>query len=261
MKEAVQRFWDEHPCGTGDVSGPAAGTAAFFAALDARRYGLEPFIEQHARFSEHACRRVLEIGCGAGGDLARFARGGALVTGVDLSSRSLALTRRRLEIAGLEAELAVADAEALPFVDGSFDVVYAWGVLHHTPEPTRAMLEIFRVLTAGGHICIMLYHRRSLLALQAWVRYAAAVGRPWRSVTSVLAAHVESPGTRAYTRAEAVRLLEGAGFVGIGTEVIVTPWDARIGRRRFLPAWCRAVLPRSLGWFLVVHARRDAGPG
>lgn len=256
LKEAVRRFWDERPCGTGDVAGVAEGSAEFFDALDARRYLLEGFIERYARFADQAGRRVLEIGCGAGGDLLRFARAGARVTGVDLSPHSIALARRRFELVGLPADLRVADAEALPFPDGRFDLVYSWGVLHHTPDTPCALAEAARVLAPGGRACIMLYHRHSLFALQAWLRYAFGRGHPGRSVADVLAAHVESPGTKAYTRKEAARLLVAAGFAKPVVEPVLTPWDCRIGRRRFLPGWCRRILPEGLGWFLVLRAER-----
>lgn len=257
LKDEVRRFWDARPCGTSDIAGVAEASRAFFEALDIRRYALEPFIGQYACFAEQAGRRVLEIGCGAGSDLARFARGGGVVTGVDLSPRTVALARRRLALEGLTAELAVADAEALPFRDEWFDFVYSWGVLHHTPDTAQAVAEVYRVLVPGGRACVMLYHLRSLFALQAWVRYALLQGRPWHSASDVLAAHIESPGTKAYTVAEARALFDGAGFTEIVVETVLTPWDVRFGRRRFLPAWCRRFLPNRWGWFLVVCARRS----
>lgn len=258
LKEAVRQFWDAAPIGITEVTGMPEGTAAFFEAVDARRYALEPFIARYARFEEQAGRRVLEVGCGTGADLMRFARAGARVSGVDLSARSLALTRRRFELEALEADLHVADAEALPYPDARFDLVYSWGVLHHTPDTACAIAELCRVLVPGGRACVMLYHRASLFALQAWLRYALLGGRPWRGVAGVLAAHVESPGTKAYTRAEARALFEGGGFADVVLEPVLTVWDLRLTRRCFLPAWCRALIPDRLGWFLVVQARKPA---
>jgi len=258
LKRAVQAFWDAKPCGTADIADARAGTREGFRALDARRYALEPCIEASAAFERQAGRRVLEIGCGAGADLMRFAQAGARVTGVDLSPVSLDLTRRRFEVFGLTADLGVADAENLPFQDASFDLVYAWGVLHHTPETARAAAEVFRVMVPGGSARIMLYHRRSLFAVQAWIRYALVRGQPWRSMSEVLAASVESPGTRAYTVAEARDLFGRIGFANVHVRPVVTVWDARVGRRRFLPAWGRALLPDRFGWFLLVSAERRA---
>jgi len=79
----------------------------------------------------------LEVGCGVGTDLLQFARAGARVHGVDLSRQSVALAQRRLELYGFEAEIREADAEALPFEDETFDLVYSWGVIHHTPDPPK----------------------------------------------------------------------------------------------------------------------------
>ncbi len=106
-----------------------------------------------------------------------------------------------------------ADAEQLPFADQSFDLVYSWGVLHHTPDTGRAVEEVRRVLKVGGEARVMLYSRRSWVVLGLWLRYGLARGRPFRSATDLLSEHMESTGTKAYTTAElhdAVRrLLDG----------------------------------------------------
>ena len=258
LKQAVQEFWDAKPCGTADVVQARAGTMDGFRALDRRRYTLEPCIDAFAAFERQAGRRVLEIGCGAGADLMRFAQSGARATGVDLSPASVELTRRRLDAFGLSADVRVGDAERLPFPDGSFDLVYSWGVLHHTPETARAVAEGFRVLAPGGSARIMLYHRHSLFALQAWIVFALLRGKPWRSVSHVLAAHLESPGTHAYTVTEARDLFSATGFARVVVRPVLTVWDARVGRRRFLPAWCRAPLPDRWGWFLLISAERTS---
>lgn len=256
MGDEVRRFWDATPCGSADVSAHRKGSEAFFRALDDRRYGLEPFIELYARFTEQSGQRVLEVGCGPGSDLARFARAGGVVTGVDLSPGSLALARQRLALEGLTARLVVADAEALPFRDASFDYVYSWGVLHHARDTPRTVVESYRVLGPGGRACVMLYHRRSIFVLATWLRYALLRGRPWQSAREVLARHVESPGTKAYTREEARALFVDEGFAGVVVDPVLTPWDVRLGRRRFLPGWCRRLLPDRWGWFCVIRAVR-----
>lgn len=252
-KGRIRAFWDSTPCGLADVPN-TSDDAALFEALDRRRYGLEPFIEDYAQFNRYCGRRVLEIGCGLGADLLRFGRGGAHATGIDMSLRSARFAARRFDLAELPARVVVADAETLPFADERFDLVYSWGVLHHTPDIGRAVAEIYRVLVVGGEACIMLYNRRSVVAAQAWVRYALLGARPWRTLDSVLATHVESPGTQAFTARSATNLFQRAGFGTVTTEVIVTPWDGRVGRRIFLPIWCRSLIPRRFGWFLVVRA-------
>lgn len=247
-KETVRRYWDAAPCGTSDVAG--AEEVRKLRELERIRYEREPFIPRFARFEEARGKRLLEVGVGAGTDHLRFARAGALCTGVDLSEVSLETTRRRLLAEGLASDLRVADAEDLPFPDGSFELVYSWGVIHHTPDTPRAAREILRVLRPGGRFCVMVYNRHSLVAGQAWLMYAALRGQPTRSLADVLAHHVESPGTKGYTVAEALALFEGAREASI--ETVVTPYDMRVGRRRFLPQWIWRAVPGRVGWFHVV---------
>lgn len=254
VKERVRTYWDERPVGTADVAEDPA-TLDFFAALDARRYSLEPFIDRYARFEERAGMRLLEIGCGTGGDLVRFARSGSRAVGIDLSWRSIELARRRIRLVRVDAKVMVADAESLPFPNASFETVYSWGVLHHTPDVPRALSEIGRVLAPGGDACVMLYQRHSLFALQAWMRYALFRGRPLRTLTDVIASHVESPGTKAYTVDEAAMMFRRARLEIVRIDRIVTPWDLRVGRRRFLPRGVARSVPSAFGWFMVVEAR------
>jgi ubiquinone/menaquinone biosynthesis C-methylase UbiE len=247
-KEAVRRYWNAAPCGTPDVAD--AEEARKFRELERIRYEREPFISRFARFEESRGRRLLEVGVGAGTDHLRFARSGASCTGIDLSDVSLETTRRRLLAEGLASDLRVADVEDLPFPADSFDLAYSWGVIHHTPDTPRAALEILRVLRPGGRLCVMVYNRHSLVAGQAWLLHAALRGRPTRSLTDVLAHHMESPGTKGYTADEARALFRGARETSV--ETVVTPYDMRVGRRRFLPRWTQRAVPKRLGWFHVV---------
>ena len=251
-KDAVRRFWNEAPCGTRDVS--EADERAKFAELERQRDEREPFIAQYARFDDAKGKRLLEVGVGAGTDHIRFARAGAICTGIDLSETSLETTRRRFQLEGRSSDLRVGDCESLPFADASFDLVYSWGVIHHTPDTPRAAREILRVLRSGGRFCVMIYNRHSLLATQAWLMYGALRGKPTRRFRDVLANHVESPGTKGYTTREATELFAGARDVRV--ETVVTAYDMRIGRRRFLPQWTWSLVPSRLGWFHVVSGTK-----
>jgi SAM-dependent methyltransferase len=247
LKEQVRSFWEKDPCGSGHAKA-AEGTAEFFAQVEAARVDLEPFIAAYAGFDRSRGETVLEIGCGLGTDLIRFGRAGAQVTGVDLTEHSVQLVRTRLELEGLDGRIERADAESLPFEDGEFDHVYSWGVLHHTPNTERAIGEALRVLRPGGRLTIMLYARRSWVAWGYWVRHALLAGKPRRSVADVLASHMESPGTKAYTAGELREML--AGVDGLTIEHVATPYD-----RAF--AWRLADLTGSkLGWFVVVRGRK-----
>ena len=160
LKEQVREFWQAHPCGT-KFADAEAGTPEFFERVEEHRYRTEWHIPEAAGFAGARGLRVLEIGCGLGTDGAGFARAGARYTGVDLTEAAVSLARRRFELEGLPGEFRVADAEALPFADGAFDLVYSHGVLHHTPDTERAVREVRRVLRPGGRAVVMLYHRDS----------------------------------------------------------------------------------------------------
>lgn len=246
-KGRVQEFWEDEPCGSVHAEAPE-GTPEYFAQVEQRRNELEPFIPRFAEFESSRGMRLLEIGVGLGTDLIRFARAGAQVTGVDLTEHAVELVRRRLALEGLEGEVRVADAETLPFDDASFDRVYSWGVLHHTPRTEQAVQEALRVLRPDGEICVMLYSRHSWVAYKHWVRFALLEGRPRRSLADVLAAHMESEGTRGFKKDELREMFEGLDEVRI--EKVVTPYD-----RRWLGP-VASLTGRWLGWFSVIRGRK-----
>jgi SAM-dependent methyltransferase len=218
------------------------------------RYEREPEIMAFADFARWARRQVLEIGVGMGADFVRFGKAGAKAVGIDLSIRSLALARRNAEINQVVPTLANADAESLPFADHTFDLVYSWGVLHHTPDTERAVRELHRVLKPGAECRVMLYHRRSLVGLQCYIRYGLMGFRPFASLSELIAMHIESPGTRAYTVSEVGRLF--GGFSGVDIRPVATAYDVRFGRRLFAPRWMQRLVPARLGWFLLIRARK-----
>ena len=236
-KRAVAQFWEREACGEryGDDQ-------------DRIRYEAEPEILRVADFASACGQRVLEIGVGMGADCVRWARAGADVVGVDLTERAVSITKQRLADEGLQGEVRVADAESLPFEDGSFDVVWSWGVLHHTPRADHALVEAARVLKPGGRYAVMVYHRRSWLALAAWARFGLLKGRPFRSLSQAVA-HVESPGTRAYTIGEVSHLLS-PHLDRLSVRAVLTHWD-----RRVAPG-VAALTGDRFGWFLVIEGTR-----
>jgi ubiquinone/menaquinone biosynthesis C-methylase UbiE len=161
LKKQVREYWDAHPCGT-QFTDLTWGSKKFFDEVEQFRYETQPFMSTLMEFGKFRGKRLLEVGCGLGTDLLQFARGGALVTGIDLTPASIEMVRRRFTLEGIPGLAQVADAEHLPFEDNSFDVVYSFGVLHHTPDTQKAVDEVFRVLKPGGRIIIMLYHTGSI---------------------------------------------------------------------------------------------------
>lgn len=160
LKKQVQRFWQQSPCDSWFTEAQP-GTSAFYQTLDEHRYRVHPKLLSSVGFEHTRGLRVLEIGCGCGSEAERFARSGAHYTAVDLTNAAVTLTQRRFQLAGLQGTFMQADAENLPFADGSFDLVYSHGVLHHTPDTARTIREAFRVLSPSGRAVIMLYHRDS----------------------------------------------------------------------------------------------------
>jgi SAM-dependent methyltransferase len=245
-KERVRLFWEAAPCGSAHGVGQV-GSSEWYSEIERRRDQAEPFIPRFADFSGAAGQEVLEIGVGVGTDFIRWVRAGANATGVDLTSEAISLTRRRLELEGLQADLRTADAEALPFADGQFDRVYSWGVLHHTPNTERAVAEAIRVLKPGGTLTLMLYGRRSWVGYGLWLRYALLQGKPWLSLSDVIADHMESDGTRAFTFREFRALC--SGLEDLTLRRVSTPYDRRVGGPLV------SLLGDRLGWFIVATGR------
>jgi ubiquinone/menaquinone biosynthesis C-methylase UbiE len=246
-------FWEKVPCGTRTISFPE-GSIDYFRCLEDEREAREPFIAQFAAFASSRGKSVLEVGIGAATDFIRFARNGARLTGVDLTEHAVELASTRLSQERLNAAVLRADAESLPFGDGSFDIVYSWGVIHHTPSTRRAAEEIMRVARPGGRICVMVYHRYSYVALQCWLLHALVKGKPWRSFSDVIWHHIESLGTQAFSVGEVRHLF--SALINLRVTPVVTPYDMRIGRSRFLPAGMRRLFPERFGWFLVVGGEK-----
>jgi 2-polyprenyl-3-methyl-5-hydroxy-6-metoxy-1,4-benzoquinol methylase len=177
--ESVRGFWQNHPCGTENSA--AADRLRYFQEVEAYRYRVHSFLPRVARFDGYRGKRVLEIGCGMGIDGCRFAAGGAIYTGVDLTNAAVQLTRENLGLRGLPGAAEVANAEHLPFSDGTFDHVYSFGVIHHTTNPAAAVTEILRVLKPGGTVTVMLYNRTSVnyyLEIMGLRRAGRALLRP-----------------------------------------------------------------------------------
>jgi SAM-dependent methyltransferase len=162
--EDVTTYWDRRPCNIRH-STAEIGTKQYFDEVEARKYFVEPHIPGFAQFERWAGKRVLEIGCGLGTDTMNFARAGAQVTAVDLSEKSLALARQRATVFGLQDKItfAQADAEQLTAVIAPepYDLVYSFGVIHHTPNPQRVLDLVPQYMHSGSEFRLMMYARDS----------------------------------------------------------------------------------------------------
>ncbi len=156
----VRDYWNQHIHDL-EISRNPVGSRGFFDDLDQYHFEKLHHLLRLVDFDGWRGRMVLEVGCGAGVDLARFARGGARVTGVDLSPSAIELARANFAQQGLTGRLEVADGEQLPFADDEFDLVYAHGVVQYTATPRRLVAECRRVLKPGGLAIFQVYNRIS----------------------------------------------------------------------------------------------------
>jgi SAM-dependent methyltransferase len=269
-KAAVQSFWDEASCG--EALYLPGDSREHYEAQSRIRYELEPYILEFADFRQWRGKRVLEIGVGLGADHQMFAQAGAILYGMDLAPRAVQHTRRRLQVMHLDSSVEIADAEALPFADDTFDLVYSWGVLHHSPDTQRAIHEVFRILKPGGEARIMIYHKYSFVGFMLWMRYALLRVRPFCGLDAIYARHLESPGTKAYSVEQANQLFSRFSDVHIRT--VLTHGDllsSSAGQRHkgALLSLARAIWPRQLiqrywpsnGLFMLVRAKKDQTSG
>jgi ubiquinone/menaquinone biosynthesis C-methylase UbiE len=287
-------FWTENQPGL-RFSDQERGTPEFFAEIELHRYKLEQSIDEMADFEAWRDRDVLEVGCGIATDGIRFARARARYTGLDFSPTALSLARRRFELERRKVSLIEGTATEMPFEDGSFDLVYSNGVLHHICQADKAVAEIHRVLRPGGNAVIMVYHRDSL---NYWVNIMlirrmlaatlllpgapAAVAKLTGEDREVLEGHrrllsthglrylrdkqlflsnnTDGPGNPlsvVYSRADAKRLFDD--FASVRTDV--RHLNLRIypsGERLSATALARR-LERYVGWHLWIRAEKPSG--
>jgi ubiquinone/menaquinone biosynthesis C-methylase UbiE len=263
LKQRVGSFWDSEPCGARDLPSPEA-----YEEQALSRYAMEPHIPGFAQFAASRGLKVLEVGVGMGADYFEWLKAGAIATGVDLTAAAVERTRARCELAGYEADVLQADAENLPFAADSFDVVYSYGVMHHSPDTQRCIREAFRVLKPGGRIRIMLYHHPSLTGLMLWLRYGLFRGQ---SIREAVYRHLESPGTKCFSKTEIRSMMKG--FEHLSIQVAFSPGDLLLNqpsvRFRFpvyrliwklYPRRPMRSLGRRLGLCLLVSAAKPVVP-
>ena len=201
---AVRAYWNHHIHDL-EISSHAPGTREFFADLDQYHFEKLHHLPRLIDFTAYRGRHVLDVGCGAGTDLVRFARGGAIVTGVDISPSAITLARQNFAQQGLAADLREADGERLPFPDAQFDLVFAHGVVQYTASDRALVDECRRVLKPGGRAVFQVYNRIS------WLNGLS-------KVMKVPLEHEDAPVLKRYSAAEFRALLTGFRDVRIVEE-------------------------------------------
>ena len=263
-KQKAREQWSADPAGAVYGRAHEFGTREFFDTVERHRYeAYAPWMAEVMGFNDFAGHRLLEVGCGMGTDLLQFARGGAHVTGVDLTPRSVETSRHHLKLYGQTGDFALTDAEKLPFADDSFDVIYSNGVLHHTPDTAGAVREIHRVLRPGGLARVMLYHRHSWNYWVEIVLHRGLLrGQLLRGQTAeeIMSRYVEvnegegRPLVKVYSRKQARELFAAFREVKVQVEQLTRPELYLPGR--LIPARMFARLARTIGWNVIISARK-----
>ena len=250
--EEIATYWNENIHDLEIASNPP-GTEAFFRELDRYRFEKLQYLPKTVPFSGYRGKKVLEIGCGVGLDLARLAKGGASVTGIDLSTEAIKLARTNFDQQRLNGSFFVMNGEAMDFESDHFDMVYAHGVLQYTADPHRMVAEIKRVLKPGGEAILMVYNRHS------WLNALS-------KIMNVGLEHEDAPVLRKLTISEFRQLLAPFDRHRIVPERF--PVKSRLQQglkvelynRFFVGAFNRLPrrLVRPLGWHLMGFASKEA---
>jgi ubiquinone/menaquinone biosynthesis C-methylase UbiE len=251
MIDAIQRYWNDRIHDL-EMTDEPVGTLAFFDDLDEYRFDKLRYLPELVDFGGFTGETLLEVGCGIGTDLVRFARGGALVTGVDLSKTAIDLAAKNFELHGLApVELRVANAEALPYPDATFDHVYGHGVIQYTVDPAKLVRECHRVLKPGGTAIFMVYNRIS------WLNALS-------KVMKVALEHEDAPCLRKFSIGEFRALLAPFAESRIVPERFPVKSRLHGGWKGWVFNTCFVgtfnALPRSwvrpLGWHLMAFCRK-----
>lgn len=253
----VRSFWEAHPLAAADVP-HALGTREFFDYYDRLREANETvvFSRRLHEYERFAGKRVLDVGCGNGYVLSRYAQYGAEVCGVDITHAGARLCGQRFAHLGLRGAFFVANAEQLPFESERFDCVCSMGVLHHTPDTRGAVKEVFRVLKPGGRLIVMFYHRDSAMYRLRFPLLRLTTGKTIQQLLNEVDG-AGNPKGDVYSRSELRTLLadfdEIEIFPGFLEGGMLIPRGGRL-----IPKSVLRALERRWGWFLYAKAVKPA---
>lgn len=248
--EKIRQYWNEHIHDL-EIARHPVGSREFFDELEAYRFEKLHYLPRLVDFNGFRGKNLLEIGCGVGIDLVRFARGGARVTGIDLAETSIQLARKNFECHGVNGELRTGNGEKLDLEDNTFDCVYAHGVIQYTASDQVMVDEIYRVLKPGATAIMMVYNRLS------WLNFLSRT-------LNVKMEHTDAPVLKKYSRGEFSQLLTRFSRLSMVFERF--PVRSRLQKgakafffnRLFVPVY-NAVprfITRRTGWHLMAFAEK-----
>lgn len=245
MNDPNKEYWDAQPCNSLH-SDFRPGTLAYYDEVRRRRYHVEYHIPEFADFHRWAGKSVLDVGSGLGTDTTSFALAGARVRAIDQSDTAIYATQRQLEAYGCSGITTIAKISPTLQLGEQFDLVWSFGVLHHTEDMKTSLDFCVRHMKPGGTLKIMLYHKRSLKALMC------ALGL-WQ-----YEAQANVPIVRTFTTAQGCRMLREHGLDVTGVQTRhVFPWNINeYKNKRYTLAWPALFTPFQsiIGWHLLLTA-------
>jgi ubiquinone/menaquinone biosynthesis C-methylase UbiE len=250
--EEVQNYWEANPL-CAEAIDHEAGTVEFFEAHNRMRRAEEPleFQRRIYEFDKWAGKSVLDVGCGTGYVVFTYASHGAKMTGVDIAEKSVELTKKRLALTGLSANIQWANAEQLPFENNTFDLVTSYGVLHHTPDTAKAIQEVLRVLKPGGKAIMMFYHKNSF-AYRVLFPAKRMLQPKWRGKTPQQQVNAvdgpKNPLGKVFTRKELEQMMIGFSRFQFFTGLMF------FNKQWIIPSAIRNFITSRWGWNLYVKA-------
>lgn len=265
--EEVRTYWDKRPCNIRHSPKPL-GTKEYFDEVEKRKYFVEPHIPGLVQFEKWRGKKVLEIGCGIGTDAVNFARAGADYTAIELSSASLDIAKKRFEVYGLKGHFYLGSAEELNsfLPQEKYDLIYSFGVIHHTPHPEKVIEEIKKYCGPETELRIMLYSKWSWKTI--WIIFKYGKGVFWKAkalVPKYSEAQTGSPVTFYYSFADVKKFLKGFRVTEIRKDHIF-PYVIekyknyeyeKVWYFRYLPHFVFRWLEKWLGWHTLITAIRS----
>jgi SAM-dependent methyltransferase len=243
--DTVRDFWQSH-INNEYYTGAQRASDEYFAEIEDRRYRTHYHLPELFASLDGDGKKLLEVGCGIGVDSIQLAKRGYQVTAVDLTENALTVARQFAERRGVSIDFQLGNAEGLDFPDASFDAVYSFGVLHHTPDIGRSVAEVHRVLRPGGTAYVMLYHRDSLVNFIHW-----ALRLPYESPTD---RKDHCPVVYTFSRGGARRLFGDFASVEVHADYPFTYGFGPLTTK--LPLSARRPLGKVIGWHLMITATR-----